>query len=55
VLGVGLAWARGTELLREPSWWPGGEQTAQTLPSTAADVVPAAPSGAVVQPSTAGA
>ena len=56
VLGVGLAWARGTELLREPSWWPGGEQTAQTFqPSTAADVVPAAPSGAAVQPSAAGA
>jgi preprotein translocase subunit Sec63 len=55
VLGVGLAWARGTELLREPSWWPGDEQTAQTLPFTAADVVPAAPSGAAVQPSAAGA
>ena len=56
VLGVGLAWARGTELLREPSWWSGGEQTAQTFqPSTAADVVPAAPSGAAVQPSAAGA
>jgi len=55
VLGVGLAWARGTELLREPSWWPGGEQTAQTLlPSPAADVVPAAPSGAAVQPSVTG-
>ena len=22
VLGVGLAWLRGTELVREPSWWP---------------------------------
>jgi hypothetical protein len=55
VLGVGLAWARGTELLREPSWWPGSEQTAQTLPSSTADVVPAAPPGAAVQPSAAGA
>jgi hypothetical protein len=55
VLGVGLAWARGTELLREPSWWPGSEQTAQTLPSTAPDVVSAAPPGAAVQPSAAGA
>ncbi|QVV67527.1 J domain-containing protein [Synechococcus sp. LA31] len=55
VLGVGLAWARGTELLREPSWWPGNEQTAGTLPSTAADVVSAAPPGAAVQPSAAGA
>ena len=55
VLGVGLAWARGTELLREPSWWPGSEQTAQTLPSHTADVVSAAPPGAAVQPSAAGA
>jgi hypothetical protein len=55
VLGVGLAWARGTELLREPSWWPGNEQTASTSPSTAADVVSAAPPGAAVQPSVAGA
>ncbi|WP_438982704.1 J domain-containing protein [Vulcanococcus sp.] len=55
VLGVGLAWARGTELLREPSWWPGNEQTAGTLPSTATDVVSAAPPGAAVQPSAAGA
>ena len=55
VLGVGLAWARGTELLREPSWWPGNEQTAGTLPSTAADVVSAAPPGAAVQPSAPGA
>ena len=55
VLGVGLAWARGTELLREPSWWPGNDQTAGTLPSTATDVVSAAPPGAAVQPSAAGA
>jgi hypothetical protein len=20
-LGIGLAWARGTELMRQPSWW----------------------------------
>ena len=25
VLGVGLAWLRGTELVREPSWWPAQE------------------------------
>ena len=55
VLGVGLAWARGTELLREPSWWPGSEQTAQTSPFNTADVVSAAPPGAAVQPSAAGA
>ena len=55
VLGVGLAWARGTELLREPSWWAGSEQTALSLPSPAADVVPAVAPGAAVQPSAAGA
>ena len=54
-LVLGVAWARGTELLREPSWWPGNEQTANALPSTAADVVSAAPPGAAVQPSVAGA
>ena len=55
VLGVGLAWARGTELLREPSWWAGSEQTAGSLPSPAADVVPAVAPGAAVQPSAPGA
>ena len=54
VLGVGLAWARGAELLRPPSWWTGSGQTAQTLPSTAADVVPAVTPGAAVQPPAAG-
>ena len=54
VLGVGLAWARGTELLREPSWWPGSEQTALTVSSPAADAVPAVAPGAAVQPSAAG-
>ena len=54
VLGVGLAWARGTELLREPSWWPGSEQTASRSSSTAADVVSAVAPGAAVQPSTSG-
>ena len=55
VLGVGLALARGTELLREPSWWAGSEQTAGSLPSPAADVVPAVARGAAVQPSAPGA
>ena len=55
VLGVGLAWARGTELLREPSWMAGSEQTAGSLPSPAADVVPAVAPGAAVQPSAPGA
>lgn len=54
VLGVGLAWARGTALLREPSWWPGTDQTARVSSSTpAADVVPAVAPGAAVQPSAA--
>jgi curved DNA-binding protein CbpA len=55
VLGVGLAWARGTELLREPSWWPAGEQTALSSPITTADDVPAVAPGADLQPSAAGA
>jgi len=55
VLGVGLAWARGTELLREPSWWPGGEQTALSSPITTTDDVPAVAPGADLQPSAAGA
>jgi hypothetical protein len=24
VLGIGVAWARGAELMRQPSWWPPG-------------------------------
>ncbi|MEY4358954.1 MAG: hypothetical protein RLZZ631_440 [Cyanobacteriota bacterium] len=54
VLGVGLAWARGAEMLREPSWWPGHEQTGQVSSSPATDVVPAVAPGAAVQPSVAG-
>ena len=58
VLGVGLAWARGAEFLRAPSWW--GEtsqvagQTAQPSLSPASDDGSAAPSGAALQPSAAG-
>ena len=37
VLGVGLAWLRGTELVREPSWWPAAEPLALPQP-----VLPAA-------------
>ena len=48
VLGIGVAWARGTALVRSPSWWP--ETTAPpAVPvpspkpaSAAADGVPAA-------------
>ena len=35
LLGLGLAWARGTELIRQPSWW--------TEPAPAAPLSPGAP------------
>ena len=54
VLGVGLAWARGAEFLRAPSWWTAAGQTAGLSPSTATDVGSAAGSGAALQPSPAG-
>ena len=54
VLGVGLAWARGAEFLRVPSWWTASGQTAGLSPSTATDVGSAAGSGAALQPSPAG-
>jgi hypothetical protein len=54
VLGVGLAWARGAEFLRVPSWWTAAGQTAGLSPSTATDVGSAAGSGAALQPSLAG-
>ena len=61
VLGVGLAWARGTALLQEPSWWPQATresdqiagQTAGDRPLTAPDVGSAASPGAALQPSSA--
>ncbi len=36
VLGVGLAWLRGTELVREPSWWSAQEglESSQPLPGS---------------------
>jgi hypothetical protein len=36
VLGVGLAWLRGTELVREPSWWPAQEglEASQPVPGS---------------------
>ncbi len=37
VLGVGLAWLRGTELVREPSWW--SAQATQGLPEPALEAV----------------
>ena len=36
VLGVGLAWLRGTELVREPSWWSSHEPMALPGPGPSA-------------------
>jgi curved DNA-binding protein CbpA len=55
VLGVGLAWARGTALFTAPSWWAVAEQTAGVLDLPSADDRPAAPPDAPLQPSPAGA
>ena len=41
VLGVGLAWARGAELVRAPSWWPA--TAAGTLLSPAPGMVATTP------------
>lgn len=38
VLGVGLAWLRGTELVREPSWWPAQESLEPSQPAPFASV-----------------
>ena len=54
VLGVGLAWARGAEFLRAPSWWSADGQTANLSLPSAADVGPALSPGTAVQPSAAG-
>jgi DnaJ domain len=54
VLGVGLAWARGTALVSTPSWWPPSGQTAQLIAPAAPDDGPAAAPGAALQPPSAG-
>jgi hypothetical protein len=38
VLGLGVAWARGAELVRQPSWW--GELRQESLPPEAAVAEP---------------
>ena len=38
VLGLGVAWARGAELVRQPSWW--GELRQESLPPEAASAEP---------------
>ena len=55
VLGVGLAWARGTALFTPPSWWAAADQTGAVIAVPSADVSPAAPPDAAVQPPAAGA
>jgi len=58
VLGVGLAWARGVELVRPPSWWsaPAGSpgQTADSPASARSDVAPALAADPPVSPPPAG-
>ena len=39
LLGIGVAWARGAELVRQPSWWP----EVPAAPTAAAVAEPAAP------------
>ncbi len=45
VLGVGLAWLRGTELVREPSWWSAQEslESSQLVPGSLAVPQPTLP------------
>ncbi len=54
VLGVGLAWARGAELMRAPSWWPAPPgapgQTAESPASARSDVAPAATADSPLPP-----
>lgn len=58
VLGVGLAWARGAELVRPPSWWSAPEgapgQTADSPASARSDVAPAVAADPPVSPPPAG-
>lgn len=55
VLGLGLAWARGTALVMPPSWWPveTSGQTAQAPAVAPADGLPASPPDAALQPPVA--
>jgi preprotein translocase subunit Sec63 len=47
VLGIGVAWARGAEMMAWPSWWADLEQaSAPTSPVPAAAVAPLAPAAA---------
>ncbi|WP_415398866.1 J domain-containing protein [Synechococcus sp. W4D4] len=53
VLGVGLAWSRGVEFLKPPSWVADGGQTEASSPLLV-DVGSAATSDPAVQPPSAG-
>ena len=53
VLGVGLAWSRGAEFLKPPSWLVAGGQTVMTNPPRVVDVGSALPSDAALQPPAA--
>jgi hypothetical protein len=55
VLGVGLAWARGAELVRTPSWWsepPAGAPTVTTTGTTTVAPLPTVsiPQGSSLHP-----
>ena len=62
VLGLGVAWARGAELVRQPSWWEElqqeslppeaapAEPPAAPAPATATAAAPASPTGTVPFP-----
>lgn len=58
VLGVGLAWARGAELVRPPSWLPAPVdspgQTADSPASARSDVAPAVAADPALSPPPAG-
>jgi hypothetical protein len=50
LLGIGVAWARGAELVRQPSWWPEVPAAVPAPPTAApAAAAPAVPA-AVAQP-----
>ena len=48
VLGLGVAWARGAELVRQPSWW--GELQQEFLPPEAAPAEPLSAAPAPAEP-----
>ncbi len=53
VLGVGLAWSRGAEFLKPPSWLVAGGQTEGTSQPVVVDAGSAVPPDAALQPPVA--